>query len=248
LYAANVYDIDKVCYTHQKINYTIDLKTLVETNEKKKSKRKVRKATENEFVDVKKEELDEECEDESVEGVSGGEEEENKTTRKKQPARSTSKSKSKDSIKEERKTKAKTTAAVVNGDEKETVRSISFKGKAPVDPECFNKDKYHVYFEKDTVYDAMLNQTNLKNNNNKFYLMQVLQSNTNTAYAVWLRWGRVGMTGQTNFVNCGTDLAKAKETFLNKYVFKASIQYNAWSYSTSMVIWEHMMMLGNISY
>ena len=73
-----------------------------------------------------------------------------------------------------------------------------------------------MYFEGNDIYDAMLNQTNLKNNNNKFYLMQVLQSNSNTAYAVWFRWGRVGMTGQTNLINCGTDLAKAKDTFLQK--------------------------------
>lgn len=220
MYAASVYDVDKVCYTHQRVSYTIDMKTLVETNEKKKSKRKVRKATVSE-LDVKKEEVEETGD----ENVSGGKEEEeeqnNNSNRKKQPTRSTVKPNG--SIKEEKKTtarsKAKPAASVVDDDEKETVRSIAFKGKAPVDPECFNKDKYHVYFEKDNIYDAMLNQTNLKNNNNKFYLMQVLQSNTNTAYAVWLRWGRVGMTGQTNFINCGTDLAQAKETFLNKYAY-----------------------------
>lgn len=194
------------------------MKALVETNEKKKSKRKVRKASQDE-LDVKKEEA-------SDEDASGGEEEEqnNNNKRKKQTTRSSVKPNV--SIKEEKKTAARSkakpaaAAATVDEEEKETVRSISFKGKAPVDPECFNKDKYHVYFEKNDIYDAMLNQTNLKNNNNKFYLMQILQSNTNTAYAVWLRWGRVGMTGQTNFINCGTDLAKAKETFLNKYVTK----------------------------
>lgn len=38
-------------------------------------------------------------------------------------------------------------------------------------------------------YDCMLNQTNIGNNNNKFYVIQLLVSNGN--YYVWNRWGRV---------------------------------------------------------
>ena len=37
-------------------------------------------------------------------------------------------------------------------------------------------------------YDCMLNQTNIGNNNNKFYIIQVL--NVGQYYA-WNRWGRV---------------------------------------------------------
>jgi len=39
----------------------------------------------------------------------------------------------------------------------------------------------------------MLNQTNIQNNNNKFYLIQLLENRLGGDYCVWLRWGRVGM-------------------------------------------------------
>ncbi|XP_030842460.1 protein mono-ADP-ribosyltransferase PARP3-like [Strongylocentrotus purpuratus] len=38
-------------------------------------------------------------------------------------------------------------------------------------------------------YDCMLNQTNIGHNNNKFYLIQLLESYSE--YAVFTRWGRV---------------------------------------------------------
>jgi predicted DNA-binding WGR domain protein len=49
-----------------------------------------------------------------------------------------------------------------------------------------------------TVYPGhgvMLNQTNVGNNNNKFYVIQLLDAGTGR-YAVWTRWGRVGENGQ----------------------------------------------------
>ena len=33
-------------------------------------------------------------------------------------------------------------------------------------------------------------QTNLRNNNNKFYLIQLLEDNLDKQYSVWMRWGR----------------------------------------------------------
>lgn len=50
--------------------------------------------------------------------------------------------------------------------------------------------KWHVFEEGDTVYDCMLNQTNIINNNNKFYVIQLLESESGGTYAVWNRWGR----------------------------------------------------------
>lgn len=207
IYAANIYDLEKVVYTHQKIKVTIDLKSMVEVNEKKKTKRKVRKEPssdddEEENGHEEKEELEEEEEEMETEMKKEKADESSQST-------STSKRKSKATGKENKNAKNES-------EEKEVVRSIAFKGKAPVDPECFCKEKYYVYFEGDDIYDAMLNQTNLKNNNNKFYLMQVLRTNTGSSYAVWFRWGRVGMTGQTNLINCGTDLEKAKDIFSKK--------------------------------
>lgn len=206
IHAGLIYNLGKVTITRQKINYTIDLNSFVETNEKKKSKRKLRKVDpdQNSEGEVAKKELDDEEEqpEEDVKPLS-------KNIKKENINNSEEKLKTTNANNSQKKKNK-------SDSEELTVRSIAFKGKAPVDPECFSKDKYHVYYEGHNVYDAMLNQTNLKNNNNKFYLMQVLQSNLGKGYAVWFRWGRVGMTGQTNLITCGADLEKAKDTFLNK--------------------------------
>jgi predicted DNA-binding WGR domain protein len=42
----------------------------------------------------------------------------------------------------------------------------------------------------------MLNQTNIDSNNNKYYVIQLLQNDSNGSYATWNRWGRVGLKGQ----------------------------------------------------
>jgi len=39
-------------------------------------------------------------------------------------------------------------------------------------------------------WDATLNQTNVKNNNNKYYILQLLKDNDVSKYNVWFRWGR----------------------------------------------------------
>jgi len=46
------------------------------------------------------------------------------------------------------------------------------------------------------VYSATLNQSNLDANNNKFYIIQILQDEKTGAISVWNRWGRVGVPGQ----------------------------------------------------
>lgn len=38
-------------------------------------------------------------------------------------------------------------------------------------------------------YDCTLNQTNIGANNNKFYIIQLLEHNG--AFSIWNRWGRV---------------------------------------------------------
>eukprot|EP00794_Sanderia_malayensis_P018644 gene18644-20525_t len=97
------------------------------------------------------------------------------------------------------------------------VKSVVKKGKAPVDFECPVKDTHHVFCEGNDIWDAMLNQTNLKFNNNKFYLMQLLEEDKANKFAVWFRWGRVGNTGATNLIRCGNDLERAKKTFREKF-------------------------------
>lgn len=59
-----------------------------------------------------------------------------------------------------------------------------------------NKDSYRVFQDGGKTYSATLNQSNLSDNNNKFYIIQVLQHEANGNIFVWNRWGRVGVPGQ----------------------------------------------------
>ncbi|KAL6626219.1 hypothetical protein ACP70R_029945 [Stipagrostis hirtigluma subsp. patula] len=58
------------------------------------------------------------------------------------------------------------------------------------------KMTYHVLQVGDEIYDATLNQTNVGDNNNKFYIIQVLESDAGGRFMVYNRWGRVGARGQ----------------------------------------------------
>ena len=49
-------------------------------------------------------------------------------------------------------------------------------------------------------YSVTLNYTNVKNNNNKFYKIQLLQDVNSKKYGVLFRWGRVGRFGQVNYI------------------------------------------------
>lgn len=61
------------------------------------------------------------------------------------------------------------------------------KGQRKTDIHCEISAEVH------EDYDCMLNQTNIGNNNNKFYVIQVLTSKK--SYYCWTRWGRVGEVG-----------------------------------------------------
>ena len=87
------------------------------------------------------------------------------------------------------------------------------KGRAPVDPECPLVKTHTVYYEGDDIWDCMLNQTNIGNNNNKYYLIQLLRKDGTGSYDVWMRWGRVGFKGQNSLTSYGTSLEAAKRAF-----------------------------------
>lgn len=74
------------------------------------------------------------------------------------------------------------------------------KGAAPVD-EFFPVKGCHVLVHNGKVYSATLNQSNISNNNNKFYNIQILQSDSNGgSNYLFTRWGRVGTRGQQSNV------------------------------------------------
>ncbi|CAF0931863.1 unnamed protein product [Brachionus calyciflorus] len=76
-----------------------------------------------------------------------------------------------------------------------------------------NKDWYTVY--KD--YDCKLNQTNIGNNNNKFYIIQLLTRSDSPLYYLWNRWGRVGEIGQNNGLETIHLEDKAIQSFEKKF-------------------------------
>uniref|UniRef100_A0A1A7X6K8 Poly [ADP-ribose] polymerase n=1 Tax=Iconisemion striatum TaxID=60296 RepID=A0A1A7X6K8_9TELE len=195
--------------------YEVDLKKLVQINPVTKYKRKIRSQT------VKTESL-QEADDEAAHNTKSiqvkEEETEEQPSAKRRKGQSKSATKTKAMPKEEAKSE-------------EVVRTVVMKGKAPVDPECKAKlGMAHVYSEGADVYDVMLNQTNLQFNNNKYYLIQLLEDDSSNGYSVWMRWGRVGKVGRNSLVACGGDLLKAKDVFKKKFTEKTK---NEWEHRES---------------
>ncbi|KAL5859136.1 hypothetical protein ACOSQ3_000435 [Xanthoceras sorbifolium] len=86
----------------------------------------------------------------------------------------------------------------VNDNKDDKIVKVTKKGAAVLD-QCIPdhiKTNYHVFQQGDDIFDAMLNQTNVGNNNNKFYVIQLLESDVGGEYMVYNRWGRVGVKGQ----------------------------------------------------
>ncbi|XP_009478929.1 protein mono-ADP-ribosyltransferase PARP3 [Pelecanus crispus] len=72
-------------------------------------------------------------------------------------------------------------------------------------------------------YNCTLNQTNISANNNKFYIIQLLEHDG--TYSVWNRWGRVGEVGQSKLMPY-TSLEAAKKDFEKKFREKTK---NSWA-------------------
>ncbi|XP_060901317.1 poly [ADP-ribose] polymerase 2 [Labrus mixtus] len=196
--------------------YEVDLKKMFQINPVTKYKRKIRSQT------VKAESADD-AEDLAAQNGMPDEVKEEEEDTKEQPAAKRRRGQSK----KESKTKAeKMPKEEIKSEVTEVVKTVIMKGKAPVDPECKAKlGKAHVYCEGNDVYDMMLNQTNLQFNNNKYYLIQLLEEDNSKAYSVWLRWGRVGKVGQNSLTAFGGDLLKAKDFFKKKFLDKTK---NEW--------------------
>ena len=100
---------------------------------------------------------------------------------------------------------------------KQSYKKLIISGSAPVDEYFVGDPSVHVFEENGTVYDAMMNQTNIANNNNKFYKLQILQDRNGETFC-WFRWGRVGYKGQTSLTHGTAEecIAKFTEKFYAK--------------------------------
>ncbi|TPX43361.1 hypothetical protein SeLEV6574_g05106 [Synchytrium endobioticum] len=107
------------------------------------------------------------------------------------------------------------------------------KGSAVVDPQVPSSNKFHVHELTDgTVYDCMLNQSEIASNSNKFYVIQLLKSDSANDYACWTRWGRVGYSGQNSMEHHGSNLDAAVSAFEKKFKDKTK---NDWVDRTNFV-------------
>ncbi|EXJ62523.1 hypothetical protein A1O7_02961 [Cladophialophora yegresii CBS 114405] len=95
--------------------------------------------------------------------------------------------------------------------------------KVPVDQQVPSASDYTVYIDGDgVIYDATLNKSDAGANNNKFYRVQVLETNNN--FKTWTRWGRVGDRGQSKWFGEG-DCLHAIAQFKAKFKEKSGIAW-----------------------
>ena len=82
-------------------------------------------------------------------------------------------------------------------------------------------------------------QTNIASNNNKFYLVQVLESDRAPhTYWAWFRWGRVGRyPGQFQLHACGSNVEQALHLFNEKCSFVKYIKLWIWGFYVHMLLW-----------
>jgi poly [ADP-ribose] polymerase len=78
--------------------------------------------------------------------------------------------------------------------------------------------------DADLIWDATLNQTVAAQNNNKFYLIQLLSVSRGRKFFTWTRYGRVGERGQSACLGNGT-LENAMSYFQRKFKDKSGLKW-----------------------
>ena len=92
--------------------------------------------------------------------------------------------------------------------------------KAIVDQYFSDRGHYHIYQDNNNVYNGKyfsctLNKSDLDKNNNKFYIIQLLEHDSSGQLVLFCRWGRVGVPGvhDEKFV----DSVSGPKLFMKKY-------------------------------
>jgi len=90
-----------------------------------------------------------------------------------------------------------------------------------VDSLCPIANNVEVYKDDgDDAWECQLNQTDIANNSNKYFLLQLLV-NSKSEYYTWFRWGRVGYNGQNN-LKLHRNLEVAQDFFRQKFEDKTN--------------------------
>ena len=110
-----------------------------------------------------------------------------------------------------------------------TEKTAVTNGEVELDQAVEDVDRYIIVPAKpseymDKYYAVTLNYTNVQNNNNKFYIIQLLQDIHTKKYGVLYRWGRIGFFGQVNYV-IYENFEQAREAFITKLQGKLEYGY-----------------------
>lgn len=73
-----------------------------------------------------------------------------------------------------------------------------------IDEYCKYKDCTLISKDED-VYSCILNQTDIKSNKNKFYIMQLIKCSGINEYIHYIRYGRIGEVGKTSYNKYGVE-------------------------------------------
>ena len=100
--------------------------------------------------------------------------------------------------------------------------------KAIVDQHFPDRAQYHVYQDVDNEFNGKffsctLNKSDLDKNNNKFYIIQLLEHDTTNNLVLFTRWGRVGVPGNHEIKD--VDANSGPRLFMKKYKDK-TIKHN----------------------
>ena len=112
---------------------------------------------------------------------------------------------------------------------KNAEKTVVSNGEVEIDQAVEDVTRYRIVEAKpseyeDKYYAVTLNYTNVQNNNNKFYIIQLLQDIHTKKFGVLYRWGRIGFFGQVNYVIYQT-FEEAREAFLIKLQGKLEYGY-----------------------
>lgn len=89
-------------------------------------------------------------------------------------------------------------------------------GQAPVDEFVPNRASYRVYGAMGNQYSKTLVVSKTQTNNNKFYIVQLLENPNTKQYFTFYRWGRIGKAGSTKLNTFGTNVSHALMDYNDK--------------------------------
>ena len=100
--------------------------------------------------------------------------------------------------------------------------------KAIVDQYFQDRSQYHIYQDDENVFNGKyfactLNKSDLDKNNNKFYIIQLLEHDSNNSLVLFTRWGRIGVPGQHEIKD--VDSKSGPKLFMKKYKDKTKGGY-----------------------